>query len=87
MEIDILSDHGQHTGGQLVLRGEEARLHGGAKDHRDRTLHAGETQSSYQLCEGSSIMDARFEGKEGAPKIRHSKGGCVFRTKCGQGKG
>ena len=40
------SDHGQHSGGQLVLRGEEARLHGGAKDHRDRTLHAGETYNS-----------------------------------------
>ena len=43
MENGFVSDHGQHSGGQLVLRGEEARLHGGAKDHRDRTLHAGET--------------------------------------------
>ena len=46
MENGFVSDHRQHSGGQLVLRGEEARLHGGAKDHRDRTLHAGETYNS-----------------------------------------
>ena len=65
MENGFVSDHRQHSGGQLVLRGEEARLHGRAKDHRDRALHAGgETLSmSWQLCEGSSIKDAHFEGE------------------------
>ena len=42
-----ISDHRKHSGGQLVLRGEEARLHGRAQDHRNRALHTGEL---YQKC-------------------------------------